>query len=173
MNNCFIFVEGYYDYVFLENILIPFLMESKQINVIPIPYQQKNKNKINKKIKASSFQDYFFLTDLDSQVYPCISSRKEKRLHEYDNLDFSKIIIVKEEIESWYLAGIDTSLTQFNKWDIPQSTDDITKEDFDGMLEENLIDSKIDFIKELSKNYNFDLAVKRNNSFKYFLDRLM
>lgn len=172
MNNCFIFVEGYYDQMFIENILIPFLIE-KPINIIPIPYQQKANKKINKDIQASSLQDYLFLSDLDSHTFPCISSRKEKRLIEYDNLDFSKIIIVKEEIESWYLAGIDNSLDSFKNWTIPENTEHITKEDFELMLEEHLIPSKIDFLKEIAKYYNINLAVKRNKSFDYFLNKIM
>ena len=173
MNNCFIFVEGYYDKLFLESIIIPFLMRTNPINVIPIPYQQKVNKKINKDIKMVSFQEYFFLSDLDSHTSPCISSKKDERIREYSNLDPSNIIIVKEEIESWFLAGIDASLNQFKDWIIPDNTDNITKEDFDAMLENHNIDSKIDFLNKISRNYNFDLAVKRNKSFKYFLDKLI
>lgn len=173
MNNCFVFVEGYYDQMFMENILIPFMIENNPINIIPIPYQQKNNKKINKDIKAYSFQDYLFLSDLDSHTYPCITSRKEERKKEYSNLNCSKIIIVKEEIESWFLAGIDDSLNQFENWIVPDNTEEITKEDFDSMLKQHSINSKIDFLKEVSKHYNFDLAVKRNDSFEYFLNKLM
>jgi hypothetical protein len=152
--------------------MIPHMLENKQMNIIPIPYQQKSNKKINKDIKAHS-QDYLFLSDLDSQTNPCISSKKEKRKKEYDNLDCSKIIIVKEEIESWFLAGIDDSLNQFENWIVPDNTEEITKEDFDSMLKQHSINSKIDFLKEVSKHYNFDLAVKRNDSFEYFLNKLM
>jgi hypothetical protein len=172
MNNCFIFVEGLFDQKFIEHIMIPHMLENKQMNIIPIPYQQKSNKKINKDIKAHS-QDYLFLSDLDSQTNPCISSKKEKRKKEYDNLDCSKIIIVKEEIESWFLAGIDTSINQFKSWTIPENTETITKEDFNSMLEENSIDSKIEFTTEIAKHYDFELAKKRNKSFAYFLNRLM
>lgn len=156
MNNCFVFVEGYYDTIFIETILIPHILENNPMNIIPIPYQQKTDKKINKDIKTYSFQDYLFLTDLDSHTYPCITSRKEERKKEYNNLDCSKIIIVKEEIESWFLAGIDSSLKQFKNWKIPENTETITKEDFDLMLKKNSVNSKIEFIKEIAKHYNFD-----------------
>jgi len=31
---------------------------------------------------------------------------------------------------------------------------------------------KKDALIEIAKNYNFDFAIKRNKSFKYFLDKL-
>ena len=34
------------------------------------------------------------------------------------------------------------------------------------------IDSRIDLMKEISKSFDFDLATKRNNSFKYFIEKL-
>lgn len=62
------------------------------------------------------------MSDFDFQ-YPCITSRKDKRINEfsnenYDCLDLDKIFIVKLEIESWYISGIDNSLDQFKDFDI-------------------------------------------------------
>ena len=53
---------------------------------------------MNKDIKSKSNHAYLFLSDLDNKKFPCITARKEDRFRSYDNLDLSKIIIVKEEI---------------------------------------------------------------------------
>ena len=108
---------------------------------------------------------------MDSRTHPCKTSMKQERFDKYDALDYSKIIIVKEEIESWFLAGVDNSFDKFKGWEIPCRTDSIEKEDFDKIYKISF-DSKNDCLKEIAKIYNFDLAIERNSSFKYFLNKL-
>ena len=96
---------------------------------------------------------------------------KTARFEKYDALEFSKIIIVKEEIESWYLAGVDNSFEKFKNWKIPDNTDEIEKEDFDKIYVTSF-DSKKDCLIEIVKHFDFNLAMDRNASFKYFLDKL-
>ena len=81
-----------------------------------------------------------------------------------------KIIIVVEELESWCLAGIDTSIEEYVDFVIPESTDDITKEDFDEILS-NTSFNKNKLLNYLSFNFSIGLAIERNKSFKYFLER--
>ena len=83
---------------------------------------------MNKDIKSQSKHYYLFLSVLDNKKFLCITSRKEDGFKNFTNRDCSKIIIVKEEIESWYLAGVDTSLDIFKNLKIPDSTDSIEKE---------------------------------------------
>ena len=94
-------------------------------------------------------------------------------LNFYSNLEWDKTFIVKEEIESWFIAGLDTSLSQFKNFKVPDKTDFITKEDFDLMIENNSNLVKEDFLLELSHYYDIDLAMKRNTSFNYFINKLM
>lgn len=105
---------------------------------------------------------------MDRNETPCITSKKELRTNKYSYLDSDRIIIVKEEIESWFLAGIDSELDQFKNFRIPSNTDLITKEDFDKILKEHSIDNKNNFLIEIGKNFNIELAAQRNTSFKYF-----
>ncbi|WP_407454393.1 hypothetical protein [Methanobrevibacter sp.] len=171
MDKLFIFIEGKHDLIFVRHVLSNYLYEEKSIIVYPIPYSKKSPSKINRNIKSKSGH-YLFLSDLDSDETPCITSKKELRLNRYSNLDSNRVIIVKEEIESWFLAGIDSSINQFKHFNIPPSTDLITKEDFDKLLKEHSIDNKINFLIEVSKHYNIQLASKRNSSFNYFLDKI-
>ena len=175
LSNLYVFIEGYYDQIFVENILSLFLLKEKSIIVYSIPYAQKNKKLINKEIKSKSKSNHYYvlLTDLDSSEYNCITHRKKYMLNFYSNLEWDKTFIVKEEIESWFIAGLDTSLSQFKNFKVPDKTDFITKEDFDLMIENNSNLVKEDFLLELSHYYDIDLAMKRNTSFNYFINKLM
>lgn len=169
MYRMFVYVEGNYDKMFVKNILSDYLQTNKSILLYPIPYAQKPRNEINKDIKNKSKHNYLFLSDLDIDKFDCITSRKEKRINTYDGLESSKIIIVKAEIESWYLAGVDNTLPQFKNFDIPDNTESVTKEEFDLMMEEY---DKEDILMEISKSYDFNLAKKRNSSFNYFINKI-
>ena len=171
MNKLFVYIEGNHDQIFMNFILSEYLRKNKSMEIWPIKYAEKPPRIINKDIKSKSKYNYIFLSDLDYEKYPCISSRKEKNLEKFNHLDLEKIIIVKEEIESWYLAGVDTSLEQFKSFKVPDNTDNIEKEDFNQMIEDKF-DSKDDCLIEIAKNFNIDLAKSRNKSFKYFLNKL-
>lgn len=174
MNLIFIFVEGIDDMRFINNIISPYFLNKNQIDIRAIPFQQKNNKIIKKDIKKFISHDYnfIFLSDLDSHSFPCITSRKEKRHDEYDPLPLENIIIVKEEIESWYIAGIDYTKNELKSINFQDSTENITKEDFNRIMKINNFDSRIDFIKEILKGYNLDLAIQRNDSLKYFINKL-
>lgn len=174
MDKVFIFVEGSNDMRFIENIIQPFFIDKKLINIFPIPYQQKKKKNIKKTISTylAHNHNFIFLSDLDSDFYHCITSRKEKRQQEYSTLPLENIVIVKDEIESWYLAGIEDSINEIYDINIPENTENISKEDFEKILENSNVDSKIAFFNEIPKYYNIDLAIKRNNSLKYFIDKI-
>ncbi len=171
MNTLFIFIEGKQDKIFVDYVLTNYLSKEKSLSVHPIPYAKKTRSKINRNIKSKS-DHYLFLSDLDGDKTPCITFKKDSRMKEYDNLDYNKIIIVKEEIESWFLAGIDSEIEQFKRFNIPSNTDLITKEDFDEILKKHSIDNKNEFLIEVGKNFNLELAAKRNTSFKYFLEKI-
>lgn len=172
MKTLFILVEGKDDITFVENILSR-LFINHSILLLPIQYQKIRNHEVKKHIKSikSKNHDYVLLTDLDSHTYPCITSRKESRLNELDNsIDKDKIIVVKEELESWCLAGVDTSLEEYRDLEIPENTENTTKEDFDKIIEKTSM-TKYAFIAYLAKNFDFKLAIKRNKSFKYFLSK--
>lgn len=173
MNNLFIFVEGYYDQMFVENILSQFFLDEMSTLVHAIPYAQKGKKLINKEIKSKSRFDYILLADLDSNQHPCITHKKDEMVKYFTNLNSNNVIIVKEEIESWFLAGMDTSLKQFEDFTIPNKTDSITKEDFNQMLDNSHDFLKEEFLFEVCRYYDIDLAMERNSSFKYFINKVM
>lgn len=179
MRRLFVFVEGHDDEMFIKQILLKYFPQN-HMALIPIRYQSKPNIKIIKHIKQinlSNNLDYIFLSDLDSHSYSNICDRKNKRIREfhhekYDDLDPEKIFIVVEEIESWFIAGIDSSIDQFKHFCMPFNTDSLTKEDFEKLIGEYSIEDKITFLIEICKHYNIELASKRNSSLNYFLEKL-
>lgn len=172
MKNLFIFVEGKEDIMFVKTILYNIFIK-KSINVIPIPYQRTKNHEVKNLIRATKAKnhDYVLLSDLDSHTYPCITSRKEQRIKELDNeIESEYIIIVVEELESWILAGIDPNIKEYAEFMIPETTDNITKEDFELIISKTSF-NKNKLINFLCFNFNIDLAIKRNKSFKYFLEK--
>ena len=172
MRNLFVFVEGKEDIIFVKNVIHNIFIKHS-INVIPIPYQKTRKHDVINHIKTSKAknQDYVLLSDLDSHTFPCITSRKDQRIRELDGeITPDKIIIVVEELESWCLAGIDTDIEEYSDFAVPESTDDITKEDFDEILSKTSF-NKNKLLNYLSFNFSVGLAIERNKSFKYFLEK--
>ena len=174
----YIFVEGSDDKRFFENLIVPKLYEKygNKCKILVIPYQQRKnadiKNNIVRYAKSNNM-NYVFLADLDSVNY---SSFKEKIKHcqdIYPDLDYEKIFIVVEEIESWYLSGIDDAKDIYSEFEIPDCTDDISKEDFEEMIRKSTkFNSKLEFMEQICRDFDFDKAVERNTSLKYFLKEL-
>lgn len=173
MNDLRIFVEGNDDQRFIENIIFPYILNKKPFVIFTIKYAKERAiftDKAIQTLKAKN-QSYILLGDYDLSD-KCITLKKEDLITKFNHLNSDSIFIVKDEIESWFLSGVDTDLDQFREFSIPDDTEGITKEMFDSMLENSHFNSRIDLMMEISKTFNFSLAVKRNKSFKYFLEKL-
>jgi hypothetical protein len=110
--------------------------------------------------------DYIFVKDLD--FAPCVSLRKEKIRKKYIFIENANILIVKREIECWYLAGLDsTGITELGLKDY-DTTDNFTKEEIIRRMPKKYT-SKIDFFQEILKRYSVETAKRKNTSFHYFL----
>ncbi len=83
--------------------------------------------------------------------------------------DESKIQVIVQEIEGWYVAGLDNQ--SVNKLKLPafEPSDSITKEQFDAIIPKKF--QRRDFLIELLKNFSFDFATEQNKSFKYFAEK--
>ena len=107
---------------------------------------------------------------MDEEV--SLKHKKDKVKSRFENASLNKITIVISEIESWYIAG----LTEENalKWNIEfmQRTELVTKEIFN-QLYGNRFHSRIDFMLELIKQYDYQLAVTKNISFEYFYNTFL
>jgi hypothetical protein len=167
----YIFLEGTDDERYFNSVIIPRLKDKyKKVN--PILYANMNKINFLKLIKTFQEQeiDYIFFTDLDSQGDNnyCVTKRKNKTIKNYKSkIEQEQIIVIKEEIESWYLAGITQANLKKYKIKKQNNTELINKEQFHQLIPKDFTSTK-DFMIEILKEYSLEYAVGINNSLKYF-----
>jgi hypothetical protein len=115
--------------------------------------------------------DYLFVTDINTS--PCITERKGYLVDSHKNLiDPGRTIIVRREIESWYMAGVDDqACREFGIASLPQ-TDHMTKEQFKSLMPKRFNDSLVDFMTEILREFRVELARGKNRSFCYLMDKL-
>ena len=152
-----IFVEGYYDEQFFKK-----FFQNSSFRIYQ--YSQKKKKNINQFIKTLSCisnSDYIFITDSDGLP----TNQKINLLCEtYPNLSKEKISVVKYEIESWYLAGVDESYCSKNKFEkFIFRTDTVTKEQFNNILP-LYRKTRLQIMLNMLINYKIEIAKPRNDS---------
>ncbi len=161
-------MEGNDDELFFKKIVVPFFLN--QYNDVEIfKYAQWKRTKVELFLQSiiTLNYDYIFTADIDLVETPKL---KKKIIRErFDNVQFNKIMIVIKEIESWYLAGLTNKDSTELKLSIPETTNEITKEDFNAICH-TTFHSRIDFMYELLKVFDAFTAQNRNESFKYFMD---
>lgn len=175
-----VLVEGPDDLTFIEG-----LGKNNQINnrynIKPIPYSGKTKGEIKKKLKAfemlsnRGISDYIFFADNDEYNTILEKINKIKEKYGEDIIKKEKVVIVKEEIESWYLAGLnDTILNNLKIRFSNQDTNCVTKEIFNKCISKacNTEDPecRTSFLVEIIKKFEVDIARTKNNSFAYLYE---
>jgi len=172
MIDLYIFVEGDRDEDFFERIVKPRLVD-RYNKIIIIKYAQKRIEYINSYIRSilSMNADYIFIADIDNS--PCKTAKKEELRRRFRNLEQNKIIIVVKEIESWYLAGLDEKACGELRIRCFDNTDSITKEDFRHIYSNSIHSGRsiIDFYLDIIKNYDIDIAKRKNRTFRYFCNK--
>lgn len=179
----FVFVEGSDDERFINSIALP-IWEKKYNNVKIIRYACKPVSDITSIIsvlKKRKSCDYIFICDMDAKgdTLMCITSRKNKKKEKFKNiLDIDKILVVKEEIESWYLSiliGHKTNnyrIKDYDKLKNYGSTENVTKEEFRKLIPKRF-DSISDFMIEILKEVSLDRDAITNNSLNYFFRKYL
>jgi hypothetical protein len=166
----FLFVEGNDDERLINAVFVPFF-ESQYDKIVVYKYEERESTL---KPLFKGFQDdYLFFCDFDSKgdASFCTSRRKEKELEKYPFLDSRRIIVVKEVIESWYVAGI--AAANFKKWKLKVAFNDttsISKNQFKQLLPKGY--NRTDFKVEIIRQFALNEAVERNHSLKYFNQRI-
>jgi hypothetical protein len=101
--------------------------------------------------------DYLFVTDINTS--PCITERKGYLVDSHRNMiDPGRAIIVRREIESWYMAGVDDHACQEFGITSPSHTDDVTKEQFRSLMPGRFKDSVVDFMTAILRGFRVELA---------------
>ena len=166
--NILIFVEGPDDKRFFEKILrnrIERKYEGFTYHIIK--YQEKSDDVINNYINSYNEMnsEIFLFRDFDSG--PCISERKSE-IQNHFNLPDEKIFIVKHEIESWYLAGLNQQyLQRIGVTEAFNNTEDISKRRFN-----EIISGRTHLKLEMLDNFKFRIAMSKNSTFRYVVEKL-
>jgi hypothetical protein len=166
----FIWVEGRDDERFFNAILKPRFEEEYGLVEVR-PYANLRKEKLYNYIRSIQIleDDYIFVADIDTS--PNVKSKKFDVQARVNNVAGDRIAVVIEEIESWYLAGLDTHCMPVNVGKF-KATDKVTKEDFNALVPLEF-DSRIDFMLEILKCFSVEQAERKNKSFLYFLNTFL
>lgn len=178
-NGLYVFLEGPDDERFFNAVIRPLLAAEIDFFKI-IMYSTKTSSVIQsilKTVKAQTNLKYLFFCDHDTQGDSslCITKRKEKICEKYGQQpELTRIFVVREEVESWYLAGITAVNKQKFKLPTFTTTDHITKEDFLAMMPKQFTSSN-DFMIEVLKEYSLQYAVSEatNTSLRYFCEKCL
>lgn len=169
----FVFIEGDNDQRFFNRILHSRL-KSGYNEARYILYSQKTRDYVNRYVKSINdmngddlITDYVFVHDFDSA--PCIQGKKDALSLHYTLLDPTKIIIVKEEIESWYVAGLNRAKCSALGLPYSPRTEHISKERLEQQKPTRFTSMNLFLIELLDDEYfDHDVAVRRNATYAYF-----
>lgn len=171
LKKLYIFVEGNDDELFFKKVIIPVLLEFYD-DVEIIQFAQMKKTKIDLfilSINTLKF-DYILLADLD--YHKTVGNKMKYLMIRFSNLKKQKIIVVIQEIESWYIAGLKNNVSREFGIVPYKNTDKLVKEEFN-TLYRHIFKSRIDFQLEILKNYSIETAKDKNHSFNYFYNKYL
>jgi hypothetical protein len=163
----FIFVEGNDDERFFSRIIRP-LFISEYGSVEMILYASMKSVKVCRFIKGISamHDDFILVADIDQE--PNARAKKKVIMAKFCNIDEIHIMIIIQEIESWYLAGLDDHASRALGIRPLQHTDFLTKEHFNRVIPRHY-PSRIAFMVECLNEYSLPVAMEKNRSFRHFI----
>lgn len=162
----FIFVEGTDDERFFRSVVQPKLCQ-RYAWVKLQTYAQTTPSKTEGLLRNIPNIDAEYIFVADNDDCPSTDVRKEKLRRKLTLLEHERIVVVVKEIESWYLAGLDSSSASSLQLPNLSSTGSVDKARFDN-LTPSKFESKIDFMAEVLKHYSVEIAKEKNESFRDF-----
>ena len=165
----YIFVEGFYDELFIRKILTVQKIEN-EIKIVE--YSQMKDEKINRFLSAIKSQEslFLFIADEDGTHYSSTSSRIDELKRRYTKLSEDDIILVVPEIEGWYIAGLTRATAKKLKLKSIPAADNCTKERFSSILPNKKDGTEVR--NNILNNYEIEVAMTNSPSFKEFMERL-
>lgn len=161
----YVFLEGPDDDRFFQTILQP-LFERRYSSVYRWSYAEQTAAKVDSFLRSVDAigADYLFISDID--YWPCPSGKKQELAKRFKRLKSARIVVVIQEIEGWYLAGLDSDICRKMGVPLMADTDRLTKEACEG-CRPSRFDARIDFLEEALKHYRIDVARAKNASLDY------
>jgi len=164
----FIFVEGSDDVRFFETIIKP-RFEHAFLSVELITFACTKSVKVDRFIRGINAMNHSYIIVTDIDLENSVHAKKKIILSRFTEADYQNVMVIIQEIESWYLAGIDDTGAKALGIHAPASTDFVTKEHFIRWIP-RYYPSKIAFMIEVLKHFSLSVAVEKNRSFRFFID---
>jgi hypothetical protein len=167
----FIFLEGTDDVRFFETVITP-RFSHRYESVELITYACIRSVRIDRFIRGITTMnhDYIIVTDIDQER--SVSAKKGIILSRFSEADFKNIMVIIQEIESWYLAGIDEQSARVIGVPEQPHTDHLTKELFNTVIPA-YYPSRIAFMIEILKHFSLTAAAAKNKSFRFFIEHYL
>jgi hypothetical protein len=164
------FVEGDDDQRFIERIvaprigaIYPVIKYFRYASSVP-----KETCQILRTLESTGW-DYIFLADRDQCV--CKTIRRQRVCDKMQAVKFNKVVIVDQEIESWYVSGIDVAIAR--AFGVPRTrcSELFTKEHLNRSINRRF-PTATDLKLFLLDNFSLELAKQNNDSLSYLCRRL-
>jgi len=166
-----LFIEGDADEKFFNKIIKPKF--EKVYQVIPYKYSRETIENFKNLIERCCEKKEKFIITCDLDESPCRFKRKIEICKKADYLaQYTDVVIIINEIESWYLAGLPEKF--FKKLEIKDkivTTNSLTKEQFK-KLKPPMFHSEINFMNFILERYDSTTACKKNASFEEFYNSI-
>jgi len=165
----FILVEGNDDERFFARVIIP-LITHRYRSVKLIKYACLKSNRVCRFVRSihRSGDEILVVTDIDQA--PGVAAKKRILMERFCVVHSSEIMVIIQEIESWYLAGLEESDASILGVHLPPSTDNVTKEMFNSTIPPQYV-SRIAYMLEILSRFSIPAACQKNRSFHHFMDR--
>ena len=109
--------------------------------------------------------DYLLIRDMDDR--PCVTATKEAIASRISGLSWDRVVVVPQEIEAWYLAGLNEAACGELGLGRVADVDSITKEHFDQLVGGRRQHQPT--MDEILKRYDVEVARQRSPSFRILL----
>lgn len=165
----FILVEGNDDERFFTRVIIP-LLSPRYRAVRLIKYACMRSNRVCRFIRSIHRAGDELLLVADIDKVPGVTAKKRILMERFGVVQPGEIMVIIQEIESWYLAGLETQdAHRLGVHPIP-STDQVTKEIFNATIPPQYT-SRIAYMLEILSRFSIPSACRKNRSFHHFMDR--
>jgi hypothetical protein len=167
----FIFVEGSDDHRFFSRVIVP-LLEGEYASVELVTYASMKSVKVCRFVRSITAMDHDFILCADIDQERNVKAKKAVLKSRFCVLSNDHIVVIIQEIESWYLAGLDDKAQKHLSLRSYRSTNHITKEIFNRMIPRSYT-SRIAFMADVLDLFSIDRALEKNRSFRYFFTRFL
>lgn len=166
----YILVEGPDDHRFFSRVLRSAFSNLGIVHIVETSRMKRSYfSALMERIKSDAV-GYLFVHDFDHAI--CVPARKDDLREKHPEVELERMMIVVQEIESWYMAGLTQAQSQKLQIPVYGQTDDLTKGRFEDIVSSNFGTVKLAKLS-LLEAFSVDEARKNNTSFEYLFRKFI